>query len=170
MARKELDITITDEGRDKGKTFHIREMPAAQAEKWAIRVISLAAKAGVDIGTIDPQMGMAGIALMGFNALMAANFEDIEPLLDDMMGCISIKPDAGNPSIMRPIIQDDDIEEIGTRFRLRREVVLLHVGFSQTAAPSNTTSSGPAPASSSSNTPTFPEPSVRFSRSQKTKR
>ena len=33
MARKEIDITITEEGRDKGKVFHIREMGAFQAEE-----------------------------------------------------------------------------------------------------------------------------------------
>jgi hypothetical protein len=170
VARKEMDITITDEGRDKGKVFHIREMSAAQAEKWAIRIMSLAAKAGVDIGTVNPQMGMAGVAMMGFNALMGASFDDLEPLLDEMMGCITVKPDPSNPAIVRPIIQDDDIEEISTRFKLRREVVFLHLGFSQSGAPSTQTSSAqPQPASSSSNIPTFPEPSVQFSRSQKTR-
>lgn len=171
MARKEIDITISEgtpeTNRDFNKTYHIREMPASQGEKWATRVLMIAAKSGVDIGDAEG-LGMAGIAMLGVQAVMKANFEEIEPLLDEMMQCLSFKPDRNNPNVVRPLIEDD-IEEIKTRFELRREVLKLHVGFSQQDSGSTQTGSPPQEAPTSSNTPTFPEPSVRFSQSPKTK-
>jgi hypothetical protein len=168
MARKTIDITITDEGRDQGKTFRITEMPAVRAEKWAIRALTLVARSGVDIGNIAG-LGMAGIAMLGVQAIMSVSFDEIEPLLDEMMECITSVPDRSRPMINPPLMEND-IEEIATRFRLRQEVISLHVGFSMNGAQSNEiTSPAPASMSNSSNTPTFPEPSVQFSRLPKTK-
>jgi hypothetical protein len=39
MARKSIDVTIPFEGRDKGKVFHIVEMPSLHSERWAMRAI-----------------------------------------------------------------------------------------------------------------------------------
>lgn len=124
MARKTLDFTVDTEGRDKGKTFLLTEMPAAQAEKWAMRAILAAARSGVDIGSAAG-LGMQGIAMIGIKALMSVAWEDVEPLLDEMMQCIQIKEASGARSLM-----GDDIEEIATRFELRQVVLELHVGFS----------------------------------------
>jgi len=171
VARKEIDITISEgtpeTNRDFGKTFHIREMSASQAEKWAVRMLMIATKSGADIGNAEG-LGMAGIAMLGAEAVMKANFGEIEPLLDEMMACVSIKPDRNNPNVVRGLIEDD-IEEIKTRFELRREVLKLHMGFSQQDSGSTQTGSPPQEAPTSSNIPTFPEPSVRFSQSPKTK-
>lgn len=172
MARKEIDITISEgtpeTNRDFGKTYHIREMPASQGEKWATRVLMIAAKSGVDIGEAEG-LGMAGIAMLGVHAVMKASFGELEPLLDEMMQCVTIKPDRNNPAVIRNLIEDD-IEEIKTRFELRREVLKLHVGFSQLDSGSTQTASPQSEAPASSNIPTFPEPSVRFSQSPKTRR
>jgi hypothetical protein len=142
MARKEIDFTISEgtaeTNRDFGKTFHIREMGAKPAEEWAMQALMIAAKNGVDIGEAEGR-GMAGIAILGAAALLKGNFYEIKPLLDEMMTCVSIKPDPRNPQIQRPLI-DDDIEEIATRINLRREVLNLHVNFSTAAAPSSVTS------------------------------
>jgi hypothetical protein len=127
--RKEISITITDEGRDKGKTFLIREMPALQAEKWAIRALLALGRANTDLADFDAGAGMAAFAGSAFRAMMSMQFEAAEPLLDEMMGCIMVKPDANNPNITRPLLEDD-IEEVATLLSLRREVFQIHVGFS----------------------------------------
>jgi hypothetical protein len=163
--RKEIDITITDEGRDIGKVFHLREMPALRAEKWATRAFLAVAKSGVDIGQAGAG-GMQALAIMGLEALTKLHFEDAEPLLDEMLECISIKPNPENPSIIR-LLMEDDIEEVKTLFQLRKEVLNLHLGFSQAGSPSTSTSG--ASALNSSNTPISQDPSVRLSRSPRAK-
>lgn len=138
MARNVKRITIEADGRDQGKVFVLREMPASQAEKWAMRALLSVARSGIDIGQAAGQ-GMQGIALMGVSALLAASWEDAEPLLDEMMSCIEIQPDPTKPNIVRPLIEDD-IEEVRTRINLRREVLELHVGFSLSGVVSKPTS------------------------------
>lgn len=172
MARKEIDITISEgtpeTNRDFGKVFHIREMAASKGEKWAFRVLSMAAKGGVDIGQAQG-MGMAGIAMLGFGALLQSNFDAIEPLLDEMMECITFKPNKDNLSIVRPLFEDD-IDEIKTRFDLRGEVLKIHMGFFPGVAPLTPTSETVSTAQPSSNIQMSPQASVQFSRSPKTKR
>ena len=49
MPRRTKTYVIADENRDKGKMFLLTEMPALQAEKWAIRAFLALAKAGLVI-------------------------------------------------------------------------------------------------------------------------
>jgi len=133
MARKELDITIDDDGRDRGKVFHLREMSAWQAERWAIRALLALSKAGADIGGAEPGAGVAAFAATSFRALLSLDFADAEPLLIEMLECISIKPDPRNPNVVRALLPED-IEEVATLIKLRKEVFTLHVGFSQPGA------------------------------------
>ena len=133
MARKTLLFTLNEEGRDKGKIFVLTEMPAAQAEKWGLRAILALAGSGVSIPDEVKDMGMVGIATLGFQALGGAKWELVEPLLDEMMSCVSIQPDPARPDIVRGLIPDD-IEEPKTFVRLRREVFELHTGFFALAA------------------------------------
>lgn len=143
MARKTLAVTITEEGRDKGKVFVLTELPASQAEKWAARAVLALMKAGVDI---PEGGGMAEIAVAGLKALGQISWELAEPLMDEMFACVKVMPDPGNASIVRSLIEDD-IEEVTTRVRLRSEVFTLHTGFSAGAGRS-TSISEPAPAAS----------------------
>ena len=57
------------------------------------------------------------------------NFDEMEPLLDQMMECVTIIPDPKVQAITRPLIEDD-IEDVATRVMLRTEVFQLHVDFS----------------------------------------
>lgn len=155
--RKELDITITEEGRDQGKVFHIREMSASQAEKWAMRALLAVGRSGMEMPEGFVAGGMRNIALIGIQSILRMNFEEAEPLLDEMMTCVSIKPSV---TVIRALIEDD-IEEVATRIRLRQEVLQLHTGFSVGDIPSEQTP--PNPKSPSSNTQTSPQPSVQFS-------
>lgn len=124
--RKEVDIAIAADGRDKGKIFHITEMPALKAEKWGIRAMLALQAAGVILPDYAVSAGMAGVAAHGMAALNRLEFSSVEPLLDEMMECVQIKP---SPQITRKCIESD-IEEIATILQLRHEVFFLHTGFS----------------------------------------
>jgi hypothetical protein len=168
--RREIDFTVTAEGRDKGKTFHIVEAPAAQVEWWAVRAFSALEKAGVDVGAYA-ERGVQGLIVLGVRGLALLPPHELKPLLDEMFACVtSVKPDPRNPQVTRPIVnmggEGDDIEEFATRFTLRQQIAELHVGFSlagdqSNSANSSTTTTSPA----SSNTPTSPARSPRRFRS-----
>ena len=127
--RKTATITIEAAGRDFGKVFLLREMPASQAEKWAARAFLGMARSGVEIPDNIASAGLAGIAALGLRAIGGMAFADAEPLLDEMFACIQYIPDPTRPAVVRALIEDD-IEEIATRVRLRKEVFGLHVDFS----------------------------------------
>jgi len=143
MARKQAMVTITTEGRDQGKVFVITEMPAAQAEEWAGRALFAMLNAGVEIPENIAGGGLAGVASLGISALTKVPFDAAKPLLDQMFTCVKIKP---SPTVVRDLIEDD-IEEVSTRLRLRKEVWNLHVDFS-TAAGSSTSGQASAAATS----------------------
>jgi hypothetical protein len=128
MGRKVAEVIIPadDPGRDKGKKFRITEMPALQAERWAIRAITAIGKRGIEVPDEALQLGMGGIAAVGLRAIVQIEFADAEPLLNEMMACVQI--DMGN-GVVRPLT-DSDIEEVATIIRLRGETIGLHVGFS----------------------------------------
>lgn len=135
MARRTKLVTITSEGRDKSKSFLITEMPAYNAEKWAYKTLLALSRGGFELPPGIFEAGMAGLAavvpyllVIGFRSLHAARWEELEGLLDEMMGCIQYKP----PQLELPA-QDlradttSQIEEIRTRVELRKEVLMLHV-------------------------------------------
>lgn len=127
-------ITITDEGRDKGKLFVITEMPATHGERWAMRAFFILAKAGVEIPDDVAKSGMAGLAAIGLQQLFKeTKFEDVTPLLDELMGCVRIVRDHSHPEMTFPLMEEDT-EEIQTRMLLRAEAFKLHVGFLKAAA------------------------------------
>lgn len=134
MARKTKVITITDEGRDRGKVFLLTEMPARLGERWAARALLAAARADVNLPDGIAGAGMAGLAMLGLRAVSRMEFSEAEPLLDEMMRCVTVMPDpAKNPSFTRPLVDNgtdgDDIEEVATRLHLRSELFMLHTGF-----------------------------------------
>ncbi|MEF3068043.1 hypothetical protein [Pandoraea apista] len=126
-------MTIDAQGRDFGKVFVITEMSAAAAEEWAGRALFAMLNAGVEIPDNIAGAGLAGVASLGIEALSRVTFDAAKPLLDEMFSCVQIQP---SPKVTRALIEDD-IEEVATRLRLRKEVWNLHVDFS-TAAGSST--------------------------------
>jgi len=126
--RKQITYTVTDEGRDKGKTYQLTEMPAAHAEKFAVRLLLAAGRSGADIPPGIENDGIAGLKKILLVSLLKLDPMDAEPLLDEMMRCVSFIPSASQPNIIRGI-SDGDIEEVATLFKLRREIFRLHAGF-----------------------------------------
>jgi hypothetical protein len=135
MARKVTSLTVASEGRDKGKLFSITEMPASQAEEWALRALFLAMQSGVEIPDELASAGLAGLATIGIKALAKIPFDLAKPLFDQLMACVQIVPDRTNQQFTRGLIEDD-IEEITTRLQLRKAALMLHIDFFISAAPS----------------------------------
>lgn len=140
MPRKTTRVTITEEGRDKGKVFVLTELPADQAERWFIRAMLGMLQSGADITEETIAGGAAAFAAMGVQALGGVKWETLEPLLDEMWQCVQYEHKRGSPlqSVADGI--NSQIEEVQTRLALRTAVLNLHIGFfiagaSPTSAP-----------------------------------
>src|SRR5690242_1682736 len=93
MSRKIERLTITAEGRDKGKTFILTEMPADQGERWALRALLALTNTGAAIPEEALGAGMAGRAAVGIQALGMLNSIQVQPLLDELWPtCVRIVP------------------------------------------------------------------------------
>ncbi len=146
MARKVQSVTISqaENNRDSGKVFILTEMPASQAEEWALRALSALAGSGVDVPDDIATSGMQGVFRMGLAAFGGLPWDKAKPLLGEMFACVRIQPNPSNPDIVRSLVEDD-IEEISTRILLRKNLLTLHVGFLLAAVQFK---QGPAAASS----------------------
>lgn len=135
MARKvEVHIiSAPPPNRDSGKRFRIREMSALRAEKWASRALLALARSGAQLPENIGNAGMAGLAVAGLKALQNLDWETVEPLLDEMMTCVSVMPDEKQPEHDRPLVmgmpEGDDIEELSTYIELRQKIFELHTNF-----------------------------------------
>ena len=149
MARRVAIIRGTS-GRDKGKAYMLTEMPASQAERWAMRAIMAMASSGAEMPDGMEGAGLAGIASMVAGAdpdtpalaMLARGalvlfsrvpFDVAEQLMADMFSCVTFVYDQSKPDGTRYLIEDD-IEEVATRLKLRAELLKLHLGFSSAAA------------------------------------
>lgn len=144
--RKTKDITVPgvrseDQGqRDNGKTFRLTEMPARQAEAWADRALLCLAHSALNLppGLVIERSGMAGVTQIAY-LLKDIAFPELAPLMDELMGCVQVVPDPtrtgpdGTPFV-RPLREEEDIEEVATRRFLRDEVMELHINFSLAAS------------------------------------
>ena len=125
MARKQIEITITDENRDKGKSYRITEMPATRAQEFADRVFFAAMNCGVKLPGDIGKIGMAELWAAGLAVADKIPYEWARPMLEMLMECVDIPTDVG---VYRKRVESD-IEEITTVFRLRTEALKLHFGF-----------------------------------------
>jgi hypothetical protein len=121
---RRTEIIEIAEGRDAGKKYQITEMSAEAAEWWAFRALQAIASSEVDLNLQAP---MAELARTGLKALASVSPAQAKPLLDEMMSCVQIMV----PATQKPrAIMDGDIEDVKTRFLLRKAVMELHLGFS----------------------------------------
>ena len=121
--RRTETVEIT-EGRDAGKKYQITEMSAEAAEWWAFRALQAVASSNVDLNLQAP---MRELAVQGIKALAGVTPDMARPLLAEMMSCVQILV----PATQKPrALLDGDIEDVKTRFMLRKAVMELHLGFS----------------------------------------
>lgn len=125
MSRKEIDITIDKENRDKGKRFRITEMSAFDAESWAMRAISGMACAGVDLpGEILRSPSVEALASIGISSFLKIDRTEQEELSKQLLSCVRIIYDTkGNTRDLLP----SDVEEPSTLFTLRLKTLELHL-------------------------------------------
>ena len=136
MARAIAKYTVSAEGRDKGNTYIITEMPPRAGHAWACRALFALGAAGADLGNIDVSAGMAGVAAVGFQAFIGGISADAAlPLLDELMTCVTVNHGAAERALV-----DSDIEEIMTIFSLQKEVFMLHAAPFTRGVPSTSES------------------------------
>jgi hypothetical protein len=156
MGLKSQTVVVPSDwgARDAGKHFLITEMPATKAEKWGMRAILMLRGSGERVPDNAVGLGMVGVAILGINVFLRGEmkFEQIEPLLDEMMECVKIIRDPRHPDVATPLVTESDIEEVQTRLWLRSEVLRLHTGFSPADALSKLLDTIRAPASNLPNT------------------
>jgi len=168
MARAHKIVTVDAENRDRGKAFFLLEMPPRRGEKWAARAMLALGRAsnaeiGEDFREALADAGMAGLATLSLRAFTALAWADAEPLLDEMLECVSVIPDVSRIDqttrlpLTRPL-QDADIEEVTTLLTLRSEILELHLGFSVASFLSRLGAAAKAKLNSSG-TPTSPQSS-----------
>lgn len=132
--RKTLEYVIEAEGRDHGKKFVITEMAAVKAEDWACRCLFALGNANVEVPDGVLSLGMAGLAevlpTVGLKALLSMKHADVKPLLDELMQCVQLRPDPKRPQVIQNYDQfASQIEEVSTLFKLKWEVLRLHLDF-----------------------------------------
>lgn len=135
--RYQVPGTRTDKTgeRDNGKSFVVTELPADQAERWALRVLLAMGKGGAELPpgvtaeSLKDEAGVAVLAAVGFKALLSIPWADAEPLLSEMLACVQYVTPAGTTT---PLLSGDQcqIEEAKTFTWLRLKVFELHTGFS----------------------------------------
>lgn len=121
--RKQKEIKI-EEGRDAGKVFVITEMPALQMDKWATRALNAIGK--------NKQGGVMALLSLGvpemINSFMEADYEKIEPLMQEMLQCCAFKKD-NTAIVLKDEFVNDIIEDWNTITNLRIEAIKLNLGF-----------------------------------------
>ena len=126
--RKEITIKITDDklaGRDVGKEFVITEMSAFQTEMWSFRALQLLSKEKLQINDFLNEDGGVSLNALKIFQVGLSSLSQCNPL--EMMECIKIKmPGGGTRNI---IDGSDDIEEIYTIYKLRKEWFNLNFSF-----------------------------------------
>lgn len=138
MARKEKIVTITADGRDKGKVFHIRETPCDFFLRWSDRALIALANAGaklpegaLEAGAAGLELSLRSFVLVGLQAAAGLSWRDVEPLLDEMRPSVTYCP-PGWPKIPSQHIfagEESQVEEVSTWYTLRFEWLQLHLGF-----------------------------------------
>ncbi len=142
--RKKVTVSITAEGRDKGKTFIVTEMSADAGERWATQGLYLLAQAGAEVPAGAADAGMAGLAATGVDFLSIAQARALQDKsLDSMWDCIEYQHAPGHPPQKILPGEASQIEEISTRTRLREEVLRLHLSFFTVASGQNSEQSPP---------------------------
>lgn len=119
--RKEVEIKIED-GRDAGKVFKVKEMPATEMDAWITRALGVL---GADKTIIDVvSLSMSELMLN----LAKNNYGEAKILLDELLACCSFVKD-GTLVPMKKDMIDGVVEDWTTLSRLKNEAFTLNLGF-----------------------------------------
>ena len=143
MSRRTVTVIIEDEGRDKGKTFILTEMPATLGEKWATQALSLLVQAGASVSEDARTAGMEGLASVPIAGIAQVKALQ-DPSLDAWWECVKYQHAPNQPPMAIVQGEASQIEEIATITFLRMQVLELHTAPFLSA--SGSTSALPSPA------------------------
>jgi hypothetical protein len=137
--RKTKEIVINDRGTNK--SFKITEMSASKFEWWLIRVGRLLLGTGignqVDVDSAEDVQKLIADTLIkdGLKSLGSVNLAEAKELYDDLLRCCELKSDNFYMPLDTDTI-DGQIESVKTLFTLRKEALMLHLDFLESAAQS----------------------------------
>lgn len=134
MARKIEALVISDEGRDKGKTFILTEMPAYAGIKWADRCLLAMAAGGAALPDGALGSGVMGLLVAGISSLDRLSYSTLEPLLDELLSCAQYQHAPNLPPQAIFAGNACQVEEIKTFWTIRIALFKLHTGFSGAAS------------------------------------
>jgi hypothetical protein len=123
--RNELVVKITDDNRDKDKTFLIVEMSAYDLEWFAVRTFQALGTSGVPVSPDVVQAGALGLVLLGYQTFIGSAPPAVKPLMDEMLQCVWSHPQSDVRVPWNPQL----VEEISTLKLLREKWLFLHTGF-----------------------------------------
>lgn len=131
--RNTKTIEIESEGRDKGKTFLVTEMPASKLERWSARalVAVLGGNVPADIQMAAKVSSAAAFASVLNKVLSGLQWDALEPLYSEMLDCIAYVPDPSKKATVQLKVSNVDnfIEEVPTLLKLRLAVLEVNFGF-----------------------------------------
>lgn len=124
------------DNRDFGKSYYIKEWSAARSDSWIQKLTFAFNRGAGGIPTDIKGVGWEGIAILGINTFLrgTGDKDAIMELCNELLECVMIVRDPKHPENPSPIVSDDDIEEVATRWWLRDQVVSVHTNFSPIAA------------------------------------
>lgn len=160
MARRTKEVTIQQNAdgsnRDAGKTFLLTEVDAVTAEEWGLRALMAIGTSGIAIPQELANMGLIGLTIVGYQALMGAKVSEILPLWREMLpATVKYRP---SPGVTMPF-DASLFEEASTLLTLRKEILELHTGFTFAELAFRFQALGSAVTSNSSTTKTSPDSS-----------
>lgn len=113
-------------GRDDGKIFTIKELPAYDLEWWYIRATMALGTSGITVPQEMVDAGAVGLAFLGYQAFAGAKPEAIKPLRDEMMERVWYTPSPeAAPMPWHPSL----VFDVSTLKTLREQWMVLHTGF-----------------------------------------
>lgn len=155
--RKESIITLQD--GDRVLTFAVKQMSAWDLERWIYRAAVQVARAnGEDIAaksiadaqravqSLSHDKGSAEGAAWIVKTIGGLDYEAAMPLLDELLNCCQLIPDASNPTMRLSLTKatvDGNISSPFTLTRLRVEAAKLNFSFFG-AGPTTATAEEPA--------------------------
>lgn len=126
-------ITI-EEGRDAGKAFAVKEMPASKLEKWSARALLALFNGQVpaEILNVSRVSNSAALVQSALSGLGSLNWATVEPLYDELLTCVARVPDPTSPGTrvqLNAANVDAHVQDMGTLLRLRAAVLEVCFDF-----------------------------------------
>jgi len=127
---------IAQYGKDAGKQFEITKMSADDAEWFAIRAFLALGSSGIEVSDDIQAAGAGGLLKMAVANFFKIKPDVLKPLLDEMMQTVKYIPDPATPMVKRPYATGI-IEDVRTKFEIRKTILSFNTDFFDTAAIQN---------------------------------